>query len=177
MGEEGSEIVYILKDDTEAKEETKEGRVEEVKVTTGEDNGIELATCCARSSRSLVSEMMRFCAAESRPKMPGSLDSEWSCGEPGTGRSADLSELPRLGRPPPTQVDCREVSVGRSGKEPAVCASKVTICVSGETEEIMEGIVESEDMERAMSRTVERVERSDMIFAKHLNDVGKRGEN
>src|SRR5882762_5741295 len=174
MGEEGLEIVYILKDDTEAKEETEEGRMGEVKVTAREDDGIELATHCARSSRSLVSDIMRFCAAESRPKMPGSSDSERSCGEPGTSKSADLSKLPRLGRPPLTRVNCGKGSVGRSGKVLAVCASKVTICISGETGQFTEGIEESEDMERAMSRTIERVERSDMIFTKHLNDVGKR---
>jgi len=42
-----------------------------------------------------------------------------------------------------------------------------------EAGESPEGMVESEDMERAMPRTEEMVERPDTIFAKHLSDVGK----
>jgi len=54
-------MVYILKEDAGIDEEIKEGRLEggRVEAATGEGDGAELATWRARSSRSLVSEIIR----------------------------------------------------------------------------------------------------------------------
>ena len=43
-------VLYILKDNTEADEETEEGMMDGVKKTAGEGGGKELVTQCARSS-------------------------------------------------------------------------------------------------------------------------------